>query len=390
MNVYEKVYSTERPNEVECTEYYVYTYSNIQEATAEEKLANGFEEDAVVYSFTLTEYEKDEYILNSPTFVEAKAVYLSGSGDGSKQRLEVTVNATKGKHISFQSPFKSYRVIEFSVNGEDYDIVDLDGMSLLGKTNVWSNNAIISVVLDTNTHKAYMQNNYVTIKHYCSLNDLDITFPTTLALVCRALPRVACTLHYSIPINNSSIFAEGEFPPYNTSKYAQLIIEGGPEIRKITIVDSLGDEYVNTAVKDGPVEYNLAGWKKVATDTVEDISEDFVVEQFTESSGPSHICSIQAFKCGNVINVCVSVNINTDKVENIDSTICGINPKYAPNFQSVIAPVVNLLDKSENRIDTGLHYISLASYGTPSPMTFNSPVRESVKAFYCTFTYICK
>lgn len=62
MKVYEKVYSTERPNEVEVDELHIYIHSNIVEATEEEKLSMGVRADSTLYSFKTTEYGKDEYI----------------------------------------------------------------------------------------------------------------------------------------------------------------------------------------------------------------------------------------------------------------------------------------------------------------------------------------
>lgn len=61
MIVHEKVFSTERPNNVEFDEYHVYVHSKIKEATEEEKTSNGFDANTVLYASTVTEYTKEEY-----------------------------------------------------------------------------------------------------------------------------------------------------------------------------------------------------------------------------------------------------------------------------------------------------------------------------------------
>ena len=57
MKIYENTYSMNRPKEIETTSTKVFIASNIEEATMEieEKTMNCF-------SYTLTEYDKDEYL----------------------------------------------------------------------------------------------------------------------------------------------------------------------------------------------------------------------------------------------------------------------------------------------------------------------------------------
>ena len=57
MKIYEHTYSMNRPQEIETTSTKVFVASNIEEITleVEEKTVNCF-------SYTLTEYDKDEYL----------------------------------------------------------------------------------------------------------------------------------------------------------------------------------------------------------------------------------------------------------------------------------------------------------------------------------------
>jgi hypothetical protein len=57
MKIYEHTYSMNRPQEIETTSTKVFVASNIEEITleVEEKIVNCF-------SYTLTEYDKDEYL----------------------------------------------------------------------------------------------------------------------------------------------------------------------------------------------------------------------------------------------------------------------------------------------------------------------------------------
>lgn len=63
MKVYDKVISTVKPNEVEFDNYHVYVNSNITEATEEDREGIEIDEDITLYSYTTTEYNKDEYII---------------------------------------------------------------------------------------------------------------------------------------------------------------------------------------------------------------------------------------------------------------------------------------------------------------------------------------
>lgn len=147
-------YSTERPNEVEFDEFRVYVHSDIREATKEEKIAKGFNANDTIYAFTVNEYDKDEYLLNisrnSNTLVSA--VFSSD-----KIFLSVLDVISQGKLISFVAPCNSTDATGLFINGIEYDIVDMMGDSIL-ETNIWLQGTMVSVLLDTNTHKAYMQN----------------------------------------------------------------------------------------------------------------------------------------------------------------------------------------------------------------------------------------
>ena len=100
MKIYEKVYATERPDDVVFGDFYVYVNSNIMEATEEEKLSNGFGEDITLYSFTKTEYERDEYIRAVPNNNRAKSIKFNGTGWHriAKYFFETDVTVPKGSN----------------------------------------------------------------------------------------------------------------------------------------------------------------------------------------------------------------------------------------------------------------------------------------------------
>lgn len=59
MKIYSPTYSSVAPQEIEITETKVFVASNIQQITR-----NIEDREEQCYSYTLTEYTKDEYILN--------------------------------------------------------------------------------------------------------------------------------------------------------------------------------------------------------------------------------------------------------------------------------------------------------------------------------------
>lgn len=76
-------------------------------------------------------------------------------------KIALTINdITNGKQISFQAPCSSDNTTGLIINGVEYDIVNAIGDSILGISNMWVRNAIVSVILNTDTKKAYIQNQY--------------------------------------------------------------------------------------------------------------------------------------------------------------------------------------------------------------------------------------
>ena len=57
MKIYEHTYSMNRPQEIETTSTKVFVASNIEEVTLEVE-----EKTKTCFSYTLTEYDKDEYL----------------------------------------------------------------------------------------------------------------------------------------------------------------------------------------------------------------------------------------------------------------------------------------------------------------------------------------
>lgn len=73
-------------------------------------------------------------------------------------KLTIEDSIVKGKQVSFKAPCDSANATSVLVNDVSYDIVDAVGDSVLGVPDVWSKDAIISVILNPNTQKAYIQN----------------------------------------------------------------------------------------------------------------------------------------------------------------------------------------------------------------------------------------
>lgn len=75
-----------------------------------------------------------------------------------KIKIVVDDAIVKGKQVSFKAPCSSAEATGLIINDVEYDIVDAMGSSVLSIENVWDYDSIVSVILNTNTNKAYIQN----------------------------------------------------------------------------------------------------------------------------------------------------------------------------------------------------------------------------------------
>lgn len=81
-------------------------------------------------------------------------------------------SACSGKQITFKAPCNSQAVSAISVCGVDYSIVNASGEAVCGcSENAWVEGAMVSVVLDTDTNKAYVQNSNVIYAANVMLSD---------------------------------------------------------------------------------------------------------------------------------------------------------------------------------------------------------------------------
>ena len=76
----------------------------------------------------------------------------------SKIALTLECSPVNGKQISFFAPCNSNDSEALVLNGIEYQIVDSDGVGVAGINGVWDSGALVSVIVDTNSHKAYIQN----------------------------------------------------------------------------------------------------------------------------------------------------------------------------------------------------------------------------------------
>ena len=63
-----------------------------------------------------------------------------------------------GKQVSFVAPCDCSAVDGIQIDGVDYDVVDSAGNVIPFGRGVWSNGAVLSVILDVTNRKAYLQN----------------------------------------------------------------------------------------------------------------------------------------------------------------------------------------------------------------------------------------
>ena len=63
-----------------------------------------------------------------------------------------------GKQVSFIAPCSSSDTTCFTINNTDYTICDAAGNNLEGIANIWARGSFVSVILDVDSAKAYIQN----------------------------------------------------------------------------------------------------------------------------------------------------------------------------------------------------------------------------------------
>lgn len=108
----------------------------------------------------------------------------------SKIKLTVEDAIIKGKQVSFKAPCSSADATGLIINDIEYDMVDAIGNSMLGIGGAWACDAMVSVILNTNTNKAYIQNPGVSL----SVEDItDKFFSDSIGL----------------PINGTTIYKHG-------------------------------------------------------------------------------------------------------------------------------------------------------------------------------------
>lgn len=75
-----------------------------------------------------------------------------------KLKLNVPDAIATGKMVSFIAPCNCDAITCLQINGADYAIVDASGQDVLPVGNVWESGALITVSLDAESNKAYIQN----------------------------------------------------------------------------------------------------------------------------------------------------------------------------------------------------------------------------------------
>lgn len=76
----------------------------------------------------------------------------------SKIKVELNTPVVNGKQVSFFSPCKSTEADSVVINNIEYALVDANGGLTKSAKSAWSKGALVSVILDTSTNKAYVQN----------------------------------------------------------------------------------------------------------------------------------------------------------------------------------------------------------------------------------------
>lgn len=76
----------------------------------------------------------------------------------SKIRITASDAVIAGKQFTFKAPCNPDSVDSLLINGETYSICDALGNSLCKKSNAWKKDALVSVILDTDSKKAFILN----------------------------------------------------------------------------------------------------------------------------------------------------------------------------------------------------------------------------------------
>ena len=61
-----------------------------------------------------------------------------------------------GKQVTFTAPCSCENVTTLKINGTDYALVDTMGQEMSGQKSIWAEGSLVTVVLDADTHKAYL------------------------------------------------------------------------------------------------------------------------------------------------------------------------------------------------------------------------------------------
>lgn len=76
----------------------------------------------------------------------------------SKIKANIGYPPANGKQMSFRAPCNSADTDGLVVNDVEYTLVDADGYNIAKTPNLWNNGSMVSVILDTINHRAYVQN----------------------------------------------------------------------------------------------------------------------------------------------------------------------------------------------------------------------------------------
>ena len=76
----------------------------------------------------------------------------------SKIKLSLDYAPVSGKQISFFAPCASDTAEGLVINDVEYALVDANGVSVTGINNLWNTGAMVSVIIDTGSLRAYLQN----------------------------------------------------------------------------------------------------------------------------------------------------------------------------------------------------------------------------------------
>ena len=73
-----------------------------------------------------------------------------------------------GKQITFRAPCDCTRVEKLSINGQTYDLLNMNN-NMVSTGNVFANGVLVSVMIDTENYKAYIQSSSSAITYHATL-----------------------------------------------------------------------------------------------------------------------------------------------------------------------------------------------------------------------------